>query len=100
MAKNAYKRYRKINNRNPGDSATGIISEMTDRKNAIKCNEDTIIRTEIHGIIVSGVKEGKSQTDIINELSKNSRYEKYHMYFENWIEDKMKKLQNREEIQK
>ena len=100
MPNNAYKKYKKINNRNSGESATKIISEMTDRKNALKCNEDTIIRTEIHGIIRMLLKEGKDEKYIIKQLSENERYKKYAIYFENWITDKMKKMPNREERQK
>lgn len=83
----------------------GIYARRTERKiqkenNVIKCSEDTIIRTEIHGIIISKIREGKSKEDIIGELSKNSRYKNYSIYFENWITDKMKKQAKREERQK
>lgn len=100
MPNNAHKRYRKIEKKNLDNIAVSIMRDETERKNELKCDEDTIIRTEIHGIIALGIKEGKDKTDIINELSENSRYEKYSMYFERWITDKMKKVQNREERQK
>ena len=96
-------RYKKIYRRDfPGRAASSIISEQTDKKNALKCNEDTIIRTEIQGIILSKIEQGKSKDDIKRELSQNSRYEKYNQYFESWIENKIKKQKsrNRQQIQK
>ena len=101
MPNNAYKRYRKINYKIlESENVTKIMSEQTDKKNVLKCNEDTIIRTEIHGIIMLRLKEGKNQEEIINELSENKRYIKYSNYFENWIIDKQKKAKNKQEMQK
>lgn len=97
MSKNAYKRYEKVNYYKGGSVATKIMSAETDRKNALKCNEDTIIRTEIHAIISLRLKEGKNQEDIMNELCRNQRFKKYNMYFENWITDKIKKVVNQKE---
>lgn len=83
---------KKVNIRYPGSSANQIIREATDRKNALRCDEDTISRTEIHGIIASCLKEGKDKKYIVDVLSRNPKYEKYNMYFESWITDKMKKI--------
>lgn len=60
------------------------------------CNEDTIKRTEIHGIIINGVQEGKTKEEIISMLSVD-RYEKYSIYFENWIQDAIIKNQKEKE---
>jgi len=89
-------------NRNIKEYISGINVVRTVRscKKELKCNEDTIIRTEIHGIIVSALKQGKDDKHIISELSKNERYSKYTMYFENWLNDMKKKVINKEERQK
>ena len=95
--------HRKIDkNRNRKEYISGVNVVRTVRscKKELKCNEDTIIRTEIRGIIISSIKERKDDKDIINELSQNERYSKYTMYFENWINDMKKKVINKEERQK
>ena len=88
MSKNAYKKYKKVTYYKGGSAATKIISKETDIKNASKCDEDTIIRTEIYAIISLNLKEGKDKEDIMNELCKNRRFKKYNMYFESWITDR------------
>lgn len=75
------------------------MAQINQKNNALKCNEDTIIRTEIQGLIFSLVNQKKEKNEIIEELSKNERYKKYAIYFEAWVEDKIKKAtktQNRE----
>jgi len=93
---------RKINkNKNRKEYISGINVERAYRiRNRLKCNEDTIIRTEIRGIIIASIKERKDDIDIINELSKNERYSKYAIYFENWIKDMKKKIISKEEREK
>ena len=91
---------KKVNRKYPGSNINTIIGEQTDRRNALKCNEDTISRTEIHGIIRSYLNEGKDKEYIIEVLLRNPKYEKFNMYFENWITDKMKKVTKREVKQK
>ena len=78
----------------PGANAIKATISMNEKKSALRCNEDTIMRTEIHGIIISHLKEGKEKKEIIDELSHNPRYQKYNMYFENWVTDRMNKIQN------
>ena len=54
-------------------------------------NEDTIIRTELQGIIVARVNEGIDKEEIINELSSNQRYTKYERFFESWVDNVIRK---------
>lgn len=68
-----------------------IKSEKRKYEKSLKCSEDTIIRTEIHGIIKGAVSKGQTKKEIIDTLANNERYTKYQMYFENWIEDRIKK---------
>lgn len=56
----------------------------------LKTDEDTIIRTEVHGIILKGLKEGKSNEEVLKLLT-NSRYDKYRQYFPIWISDRQKR---------
>ena len=94
---------RKIDkDRNRKKCIPGLNAERTFRstKKDIKCNEDTIIRTEIHGIIVSNLQQGKDDKYIVDLLSRNERYSKYAMYFENWVKDMKKKVVSKEEREK
>ena len=75
-------------------------TKVNEINNLLKCNEDTIKRTEIQGIIRSSIKEGKKKEEIIEELSKNDRYKGYNMYFESWIENSMKKSIRRQNRQR
>ena len=61
-------------------------------------NSDSYIRREIHAAIVKGITEGKEKEEIIKDLS-IERYNKYNIYFENWINDKMKKLRPENQIE-
>ena len=54
-------------------------------------NEDTIIRTELQGIIVARVNEGIDREDIINELASNERYTKYEQFFGAWVDNVLRK---------
>ena len=56
-------------------------------------NNDTTIRIEIHSIINQKLKEGKNKKEIIKSLS-DERFTKYKDYFESWINDDLKKLDN------
>lgn len=87
---------KKIVKSNPGRNVEKAMTQINERNNALKCNEDTIIRTEIHGIIISGVNEGKSKDEIMNKLFENSRYDKYSSYFEIWIDTRINKKANKE----
>ncbi len=62
-----------------------------DFKNSLKVKEDSKIRTEIHSIIWNGLKDGKNKEDIMKELLSNERYNKYNTFFNNWIDDQIKK---------
>ncbi len=61
-------------------------------------NSDSYIRKEIHATITRGITEGKNKEEIIKELS-IERYDKYAIYFENWINDKLKKLRPESQIE-
>jgi len=93
---------RKINkNKNRKEYISGINVERAYRiRDRLKCNEDTSIRVEIHGIIKSKLQEGKDDEYIISQLTKNERYSKYAMYFENWVKDMKKKVVSKEEREK
>ena len=79
----------------------GINVERAYRiRDRLKCNEDTSIRGEIHGIIKSKLQEGKDNEYIISQLTKNERYSKYSIYFENWVKDMKKKIISKEEREK
>jgi len=88
---------RKNKKLNEGINFRRAISQVNQRNNALNRSEDTIKRIEIQGIITKGIKEGKSKETILKDLY-NGEYEKYSMYFENWIIDRMKRAKvNREE---
>ena len=54
-------------------------------------NEDTIIRTELQGIIVAKVNDGIDKEEIINLLASNQRYSKYEQFFESWVDNVIRK---------
>lgn len=54
-------------------------------------NEDTIIRTELQGIIVDRVNKGIDKEEIVNELASNERYTKYEQFFEAWVDNVIRK---------
>lgn len=78
------------------------IEKRNNLSKDVKVNDDTIIRIELQGKIAQEVANGKSNREIINELSKDERYKKFKKYFEIWIENKRKiKRPNRfEELEK
>ena len=88
--------HRNIMKTTRGVNANGALAKAIKEKNAFRCGEDSIKRTEIHGIIINGVQEGKTKEEIISILSVD-RYEKYSMYFENWIQDAIRKNQIQKE---
>ena len=61
-------------------------------------NSDSNIRKEIHAVIIKEITSGKNKEEIIKDLS-IERYSKYNMYFENWINDKFKKLRPETQIE-
>lgn len=73
------------------------MAQISEKNNALKCSEDTILRTELQGIIISLVRQKIDKKEIKETLLKNKRYSKYEIYFDTWIEDKIK---NEEKIQK
>jgi len=60
-------------------------------------NSDTHIRIEIHKIISDDIANGKNKEDIFKDLS-NEKYSKYNSYFETWIDDKIKKMEKKKQI--
>ena len=88
-----------------GLSAHHIVMEhdrakMFREKMALKnSNEDTIIRTNIHGIIAGGINDGKSKDEIIEILKKDEKNLKYEMFFESWINNENAKVEQIKERQ-
>ena len=56
-------------------------------------NEDTIIRTELQGIIVARVNDGIDKEAVVEELSSNPRYAKYEQFFGAWVDNVIRKNQ-------
>lgn len=67
-----------------------IINEENNAK-IRNSNEDYVLRTELHGIILARVKAGITKEEILKEISEIERFSKYKDYLENWVEDKIKK---------
>ena len=80
-----------------GLSAHHIIMEsdrakMFRQKMALKnSNEDTIIRTNIHGIIAGGINQGKTREEILIKLKEDGKNLKYEMFFNSWIDNEISK---------
>ena len=90
------------NGRGKGVSASRIAdaedrAKLFREKMAFKKeNEDTIIRTELQGLISARINEGINKERVVEELSANPRYSKYQMFFESWVDHVIR----RNEVQK
>ena len=88
-----------------GLSAQHIVLEhdrakMFRQKMALRnSNEDTIIRTNIHGIISGGLNQRKSKEEIIEELKKDDKNLKYEMFFASWIDNAASKSEQQKSKQ-
>jgi len=87
---------KKIIKQRYGINAGRTMAQISEKINALKCNEDTIIRTELQCLILSLLNQKKEKNEIIEILSKNERYSKYEIYFDTWIEDKIKKEEKKQ----
>lgn len=72
-----------------GKAMAAVNEKMLNER--VRTDEDAIIRTEIHGIISRGLKEGKSKKEVL-ELLADHRYDKYRKYYSSWIDDRANKI--------
>ena len=76
-----------------------IDTEQRKEKSLQTVSENTKIRCEIHGIIIGGIKAGKTKQEIIQELSKE-RYKDYSEFFGSWIDDRQISIKKNKEARK
>lgn len=74
--------------------ATIIYENMRKKAATTQLNEDSQRRKKINKIIMDGIRVGKGQEEIEKELLSNPEFEKYSIYFKNWINDQYKKSFN------
>ena len=87
-------------------TARGFMSYLIlDEKHKIElantpASEDTKIRLNIQDYIKKRISEGKSREDIIKRLNFSfgaSKYAKYKPYYEAWVDNQLRKEQNKGE---
>ena len=70
------------------------------QKKSNEISEDTIIRRKIHSTIVKLCLNEKKKDRIIvqlNDLFKDSKYDKYRKYFEIWVDNNIKNKEKESE---